>query len=528
MKKIVLFVSLFYFVCGIAQEKVVNKNGKEITVQNPLTNPVTGTGTVNFLSKFNGTSTLTNSQLFDNGTNVGIGTTTPSAKFEISSGTAGVSGLKFSNLTNANVGLSTYNKILGLNSAGEVGPALLSGSSLSGFTSGQVTFGNDSGELAQSSNLFWDQTNSRLGLGITNPNSKFEVINSGFFNGTENATHGIQISSGKTSTDYTLYMGTDKTNGVSYLQSVKWSIGMASLALNARGGNVGIGTATPAYKLHVIGNARFQYNTTNLGSGGDAAWAEFYGKTADANAQVGGLKLGWYNSFGGIDVIRPGGAVGLGLAFNYAETTAGTTNEGFRLTNVGNVGIGTTAPLQKFVVKGVNAQPASTGSASNAILRIEGETNHSLDIGTLANSPYGTYLQSTDKTNLANSLPLALNPVGGRVGIGTSNPTSTLEVNGAATNTTAFNAGAGTTIDFSKSNLAYTTASAGAFTLNNLKDGGTYTLAVQGATSGTSTFNASGFTFKSPNNGVTTASKHTLYTFIVMGTTVYFYMTKDL
>jgi hypothetical protein len=48
-------------------------NGK----QNALTNPVTGTGTTNYLPKFTGASTIGNSIVFDNGTNVGIGTTAP-------------------------------------------------------------------------------------------------------------------------------------------------------------------------------------------------------------------------------------------------------------------------------------------------------------------------------------------------------------------------------------------------------------------------------------------------------------------
>ena len=42
--------------------------------QNALTNPVTGTGTTNYLPKFTGTSTIGNSQIFDNGSAVGIGT----------------------------------------------------------------------------------------------------------------------------------------------------------------------------------------------------------------------------------------------------------------------------------------------------------------------------------------------------------------------------------------------------------------------------------------------------------------------
>ena len=111
-----------------------------------------------------------------------------------------------------------------------------------------------------------------------------------------------------------------------------------------------------------------------------------------------------------------------------------------------------------------------------------------------------------------------------KVGIGTNTPTSKLEINGAATNTTAINASSSTTIDFALSNLAYTTSSAGSFALNNIKDGGTYTLAVQGSTSGTSSFSSSSFTFYSTNNGATTSNKQTLYTFIVMGTKVYYYM----
>jgi hypothetical protein len=105
---------------------------------------------------------------------------------------------------------------------------------------------------------------------------------------------------------------------------------------------------------------------------------------------------------------------------------------------------------------------------------------------------------------------------------------ASLEVNGASTNTAAFNGGAATSIDFTKSNLAYTTASAGNFTLTGMKDGGAYTLAVQGATSGTAAFSQAGFTFKSINNAATTASKHTLYTFIVMGTNVYYSMVTGL
>jgi hypothetical protein len=54
----------------------------DIGGQASLTNPVTGTGTLNFVSKFTSTgSTLGNSVIYDNGTNVGIGTTSPTSYY---------------------------------------------------------------------------------------------------------------------------------------------------------------------------------------------------------------------------------------------------------------------------------------------------------------------------------------------------------------------------------------------------------------------------------------------------------------
>jgi hypothetical protein len=119
----------------------------------------------------------------------------------------------------------------------------------------------------------------------------------------------------------------------------------------------------------------------------------------------------------------------------------------------------------------------------------------------------------------------------GKVGIGAA-PTSSstkFEVDGAAANKAAYNAASSTTIDFSTSNLAYTSNSAGAFTLTNLKDGGTYTFAVQGTNTGTSTFTATNtasatVTVKVLNNKATTSGKQTLYTIIVMGTTAYVFV----
>ena len=68
-----------------------------------------------------------------------------------------------------------------------------------------------------------------------------------------------------------------------------------------------------------------------------------------------------------------------------------------------------------------------------------------------------------------------------------------------------------------------------------MKDGGSYTFAVKGATSATCSFTAfsdagvTGLTVHMPSDhAATTAAKHTLYSFLVMGTDVYITWLPDL
>jgi hypothetical protein len=73
--------------------------------QNALTNPVTGTGTTNYLPKFTGASTIGNSSILDNGAGrVSIGTTSFLDSFVISN--SGAAGWEFSNLGS----VITYNR----------------------------------------------------------------------------------------------------------------------------------------------------------------------------------------------------------------------------------------------------------------------------------------------------------------------------------------------------------------------------------------------------------------------------------
>ena len=116
----------------------------------------------------------------------------------------------------------------------------------------------------------------------------------------------------------------------------------------------------------------------------------------------------------------------------------------------------------------------------------------------------------------------------GKVGINTTTPGSTLEVNGAATNTVAFDAGSSSSVSFETSNLAFTSASSNAITLTNLKDGGAYTLVVTATSvSDTVAFTSTGFSFKYMGTGARTSGKTHIYSLIVAGTNVYVTMATE-
>ena len=91
--------------------------------------------------------------------------------------------------------------------------------------------------------------------------------------------------------------------------------------------------------------------------------------------------------------------------------------------NGGLVGIGTGTPALALEVKtGANGYPATSGTTQTGLMRLGGATNNVLDMGAAGVSPFGTWLQTTDRSNLATEYPLLLNPNGGNVGVGTTSP----------------------------------------------------------------------------------------------------------
>ena len=93
----------------------------------------------------------------------------------------------------------------------------------------------------------------------------------------------------------------------------------------------------------------------------------------------------------------------------------------------GNVGIGTNAPDCNLTLETTGA---GTGTDTSSQLRIqddEGSNKQFLKLGVNSSSNYG-YIQTTEE-NVAHN-KLAINPLGGNVGIGNAAPSKTLDVTG--------------------------------------------------------------------------------------------------
>lgn len=136
--------------------------------QNVLSNPVTGTGTANYISKWTGTTTQGNSQIFDNGTNVGIGTTIPINKLTVEETNAGNETIPFgirnlSAVDNTAVSMAFYS----------INSAVITGK----ITNKRIASGDYSMYLGAYNNFqtLTLRTSGNVGIGTTTPSEKLEA-----------------------------------------------------------------------------------------------------------------------------------------------------------------------------------------------------------------------------------------------------------------------------------------------------------------------------------------------------------------
>jgi hypothetical protein len=157
------------------------------------------------------------------------------------------------------------------------------GTSATSFTAGQILYGS----FSQTSNLFWDNTNQRLGLGTSSPSYTFDFIQAASLSGR------IRANVAATNTYAQLLLETANSNtGISQTY-VK--------AVSTNGGNSGINIVLgvqpdggAAYDL-VVGEGTAKTwrpgtdNTTTLGSA-SYRWSTVYAATALINTSDGTLK----------------------------------------------------------------------------------------------------------------------------------------------------------------------------------------------------------------------------------------------
>ena len=394
---------------------------------------ISGTGTANYITKWTGTSTVSNSLIFDNGTNVGISTTSPTTLLHIngtarisstlrlegnitvgsdatqwilsgvanggaiwqkSNGAAGGSDdryLRLGNIDNSgipnyvmtifnsNVGIGTTAPTVTLDVTGAAkfsGVATAKSFSVVGTNgySGQIiqqgdifgsaatnlliqsTTSNGIGFLTNGGttfNMFINSTGN-VGIGTTSQGNKLSIVSADDTIptlGTNNGKFGIFNGSG--AGNYGLIMGVVGT-GNSYLQvqRIDASATAYNLLLQPSGGNVGIGTTSPSYKLSVLGPVL----------GNAISWTD--------NANNTGY-LG----------IR-GGAASFGADNNLVFETAAT--ERMRITSGGNIIVNSTTDSgYKFQVRGGGSYSAliyqSGGNAGYIPLNI----THNVTTGTI-------------------------------------------------------------------------------------------------------------------------------------------------
>jgi len=295
------------------------------------------TGTANYVPRWSSSAPYltSTSTIFDNGTNVGIGTTVPtkgklnvlgsvaigSTAYTETSGAAPTNGL----IVEGNVGIGTASpSTFKLEVAGSVGPsadntydlgssgrrwANIYGTNIygnitpTGFTQGSVIFAGAGGTLSQNNaNFFWDNTNLRLGIGTNTPSVSIDSTGSlrltaGTFQignaanvaynriGTNATNRGLSAASdllinGKLEVDQAFFpdsgiYGSGGSLVVNFPNNDAWFSDEIWVD-----GKIGIGTTAPANKLSVIGGV-------NIGSTSYNVTAPTNGMIVEGNVGIG-------------------------------------------------------------------------------------------------------------------------------------------------------------------------------------------------------------------------------------------------
>jgi hypothetical protein len=256
-------------------------------------------------------------------------------------------------------------------------------------------------------------TAGNVGIGTSSPGVRF--VNAGASN-----SSGPTLGSGTVGSQallsanglYGMYSGVSNNGDVWHqVQRNDANTSVYNLLLQPNGGNVGIGTTSPGHKLQVSGAAGTSWSTLLQSNSKSAVYS--------AHADGYGMAIETSQNTSAIYTFKVAGGDGTNIG----------TNEYFRITGTGNVGIGTSSPSAKLNIYG----DLHLGAYSNlSTVNIDNRTGKSIftistdgvnnAVGTTLTYSWADGGQGPLKFNNASGEVMRLNDLG-NVGIGTTSPT---------------------------------------------------------------------------------------------------------
>ena len=324
--------------------KSVNGSGNvswtlaEIGAQATLTNPVTGTGTTNYVPKFTGSTSLGNSQIYDNGTNVGIGITSPTSRVHSLTSAAGPVSYDF---RCAVFGYNTATSTVYPNSVGVAGRVLTSDGRA---IYGDATTGGGWGGYFDGKGYF----SGYVGIGTTSPSEKLDVAGDILING-------ITIGRGSGN------VSSNTTNG---FEALRFN---TTGSQNAANGYQALGNNTTGSYNTANGSEALRFNTT-----GSSNTANGYQSLLSNTTGEGNVANGFWS-------LRSNITGAQNVANGYQSLYANTTGNN-------NVAVGYLA--LRYNTTGSNNTSIGTQSLYN---NVTGDSNVSNGVNSLYNNTTGNF-----------------------------------------------------------------------------------------------------------------------------------------